>query len=344
MAAQLSRNFSLIICSLGFSLFTSLASLSPAKAQTSMTGVNIAGAEFGGKALPGQYGRDYFYPSAATISHFAAKGMNVIRLPFRWERVQLQLLNALDPNELARIDAVVNTATQLGMMVVLDVHNYAAYYGKPIGSLEVPIGSLAGLWGQLAARYKGNPRVIFGLMNEPKGLSTETWLLAANLAIVAIRLNGASNLILVPGNAWTGAHSWFSNWYGTPNSIAMLGILDPGGNFAYEVHQYLDQDYSGTHALCRTDMAVITALTNFTAWARQNGKRAFLGEFGGGRDTNCLGMLDRMLLFMKQNSDVWRGWTYWAGGPWSPDYFTSVQPVDGIDRPQMTILKKYIAK
>ncbi len=85
-------------------------------------------------------------------------------------------------------------------------------------------------------------------------------------------------------------------------------------------------------------------LTAFTAWARQNGKRAFLGEFGGGTDATCLAALDRMLLFMKQNSDVWRGWTYWAAGPWPATYFTSVQPINGQDRPQMSILRKYIAQ
>jgi endoglucanase len=45
---------------------------------------------------------------------------------------------------------------------------------------------------------------------------------------------------------------------------------------------------------------------------------------------------------MDENSDVWLGWTYWAGGAWwSDDYFASVQPLNGKDRPQMAILEKY---
>ncbi len=50
----------------------------------------------------------------------------------------------------------------------------------------------------------GNPKVIFGLMNEPHDLPTENWLTAANVAIAAIRATGATNLITVPGNAFTG--------------------------------------------------------------------------------------------------------------------------------------------
>ena len=46
--------------------------------------------------------------------------------------------------------------------------------------------------------------------------------------------------------------------------------------------------------------------------------------------------------FMNENSDVWLGWTYWAGGAWWPkDYFTNIQPQGGKDRPQMAVLQKH---
>jgi endoglucanase len=48
---------------------------------------------------------------------------------------------------------------------------------------------------------------------------------------------------------------------------------------------------------------------------------------------------------MAQNRDVWIGWTYWAAGAWWPkDYFTSVQPLNGADRPQMNVLIKHVAR
>src|SRR5574340_971626 len=75
-----------------------------------LTGVNIAGAEFNGKALPGVAGKDYFYPKAATFDHFAAKGMNVIRLPFRWERIQPTLNGELDAAEYRRLADTVHQA------------------------------------------------------------------------------------------------------------------------------------------------------------------------------------------------------------------------------------------
>ena len=129
----------------------------------------------------------------------------------------------------------------------------------------------------------------------------------------------------------------------TPNGEAMLGVTDPANNYAFEVHQYLDKDFSGTNPECRNEQIGAAMLQKFTEWLKTNRKRGFLGEFGGGSDPVCLAALDGMLTHMAQNSDVWLGWTYWAAGFWPPSYFTSVQPVDGVDRAQMSVLLKHVA-
>lgn len=309
-----------------------------------LTGVNIAGAEFNGRKVPGVPNRDYFYPGKATIDYFAAKGMNSIRVPFLWERMQPQLNAELEPAELQRLEDVVRYANRKGLYVVLDLHNYGYYRQKVIGSPETPVTALADAWGRLALRFKGNAKVGFGLMNEPKGLPTETWLAAANAAIGEIRRSGANNTIFVPGNGWTGAHSWLSRSYGTPNADAMLGVVDPANNYVYEVHQYLDSNYSGTHPECRSETVGVDTLKAFTQWARQKKKHGYLGEFGAGADPTCLAALDAMLKFMDENRDVWVGWSYWAAGAWPPSYFTSVQPVDGADRPQMSVLLNHLGR
>ena len=57
-----------------------------ALAQPQLTGVNLAGAEFGEGSLPGTYGQHYTYPTHAEVDYFTGIGMNVFRVPFRWER------------------------------------------------------------------------------------------------------------------------------------------------------------------------------------------------------------------------------------------------------------------
>ncbi|HET9904361.1 MAG TPA: glycoside hydrolase family 5 protein [Xanthobacteraceae bacterium] len=327
---------------LALAAYAALSSSVTSQSRLRLTGVNIAGAEFG-TALPGRPGTDYFYPSPQTIDHFAAKGMNTVRLPFRWERIQPALGAPLEEAEFERLDSAVHRGLAQGMTVLLDVHNYAAYRKQPIGSTAVPVDALADLWGRLAARYKDKPGVVFGLMNEPKGLPTETWLAAANAAIAEIRRRGARNLVLVPGNGWTGAHSWLGGGYGTANAAVMTKISDPAHHFAYEVHQYLDADFSGTHPQCQSETIGAEKLKAFTDWLRQRRRKGFLGEFGAGAGPTCLAALEAMLAFIDRNADVWLGWTYWAAGPWPRDYFTSLQPIDGEDRPQMAILEKHLA-
>ena len=308
------------------------------------TGVNLAGAEFGESSLPGTYNVDYIYPNQTEVDYYRSKGMNIIRLCFRWERLQQATNASLNTTELSRLNTFVSTTTAKGVFVILDPHNYARYYNTNlIGSARAPISAFSNFWWRVASIYQTNDHVIFGLVNEPHDMATETWRDAAQAAINAIRLAGATNLILVPGNAWTGAHSWLQNWYGTPNGTVMINISDPANNFAYEVHQYLDSDSSGTSSTCVSPTIGAERLANFTAWCRANGVRGFLGEFGGSANSGCLVAVSNMLNYIQANTDVWMGWTWWAGGPWWGEYMFTLEPIGGTtDRAQMNVLEPFI--
>lgn len=306
-----------------------------------LRGVNLAGAEFAESNIPGTVGVHYAYPTTAEIEYFVGKGMTTLRIPFLWERLQRAEGAAFDADELARLDAAVTATTSRGAFALIDPHNYARYHGQVIGG-GVPNASFADLWRRLADHYRNNPRVVFGLMNEPNTMPTEQWLAAANAAIASIRATGATNLILVPGNAWTGAHSWTQSWYGTPNGQVMLGVVDPGNNYAFEVHQYLDSDSSGTNPGCVDATVGTRRMQELTAWLRAHGKRAFLGEFGATGDATCVAALRDLLGHLHANSDVYLGWTYWAAGPMWGDYMFTVEPKDGVDRPQMAALRDFL--
>ena len=336
----------LMIVLIGVNLSIGVSALNAAP--LTYTGVTLAGAEFGENNLPGIYNTHYTYPTHGEIDYFTGKGMNTFRIAFRWERIQQAQFAAFDATEAARLDDVVNYATGRGAYILLDPHNYARYFGTIIGQTGVPSSAFADFWTKLANRYKTNPKVIFGLMNEPNTMPTETWRDDANAAIAAIRAAGATNLILVPGNAWTGAHSWLQNWYGTPNGTVMLTISDPLNNYAFEAHQYLDGDSSGTSENCMSATIGAERLTAFTNWLRQNNRRGFLGEFAGGRNSLCYTALDNMLNYVEANNDVWIGWTYWAAGPWWGEYILTLEPtncpLNCTDRPQMAVLIPHFAR
>lgn len=315
-----------------------LAMALPAEAGAAcLRGINLAGAEFGNGR--GVHGTDYVYPSQETIDYFAGKGFNAVRLPFRWERLQPRLGRGFDKAERERLRTTVAALRQAGMTVVLDPHNYAYYGGAQIGSAKVPDSAFADFWRRLAEDYKDDPQVHFGLMNEPHDVTATQWLASANAAIAAIRAMDATNLVLVPGTIWSGAHSWEEERPGGANGTVMLGIEDPADNHAYEVHQYLDADYSGKNETCERAEEAVAALERFTGWLRRHGKRGFLGEFGGSAEPACLDGISRMVAHVSAESDVWVGWAYWAGGDWWPeDEPLNIQPTAEGDRKQLSAL------
>lgn|GEM_PF-448952 len=314
-----------------------------AKPGVPFRGVNLAGAEFG-SALPGAFGKDYTFPTRTEVDYYMGKGMNTFRVGFKWERLQPAQRSAFDGAYFERLDGIVSYATSKGASVILNPHNFARYYGDTVGSSKVPDATFADLWRRLAEKYKGNSKVLFNLVNEPHDINTEQWVGAANAAIGAIRQAGANNLIVVPGNGWTGAHSWNSTYYGTPNSKAMLKITDPKDNIVFEVHQYMDTDSSGSSGNCVSTTVGRERLEGFVKWLRDNKKKGFLGEFAGGNNSTCNTAVKNMLDYVHGASDVMVGWTWWAGGPWWGEYKFTLHPKNGADRPQMALLTPYLKK
>ncbi|SIR03393.1 Cellulase family 5 [Rhizobium sp. RU33A] len=298
-------------------------------------GINLAGAEFGN--LQGVFGEGYIYPSLETVTYFAGKGFNTVRLPFLWERLQPKLNSDFDPAELSRLKETVATIGSFNQTVILDPHNYARYFEKLIGTEEVPVSAFVDFWQRLAKEFEGDRHVVFGLMNEPFDISSTDWRDVANEAIAGIREVGADNLILVPGTSWTGAHSWFGDWYGGANAEVLLSIKDPANNYAFELHQYFDDDFSGTLNNCSRAADAVDAIREVGEWLKETGQRGFLGEFGVPGTPECTAVLTEVVKLLDEDKTSWIGWTYWAAGDWWPETEElNIQPTKNGDRPQLS--------
>ena len=316
-----------------------------AAAPLPLTGVNLAGGEFY-KPRPGVrpvHGRDYAYPTQAEIDYFAGQGMNLFRYQFLWETLQPEVQAPLDEADLARLKRAVSYATSRKLVVLLDPHNYARYYRTNlIGGPVVSFADFADFWQRLAREFKDDSYVWFGLMNEPHDMPTRQWFEAANAAIAGIRKAGARQLILVPGNSWTGAHSWTDENYGGSNAQGILSVKDPLDYWAIEVHQYMDADNSGRHREVVSPTIGSERLKRFVAWCRQNKRQAVLGEFAVPVVLDAENCLDDMLASMERDRDVWLGWTWWAAGSRWGDYMFTLEPKNGQDRPQMAWLRPHL--
>lgn len=333
--------------------------LEPVKYPTGVAyrGINRAGLEYGDYWMQNVDGWDgtqeYFAQPTkkqiqAELDYFKSEGMNVLRLPFSWERLQHTLNGPLTDSYVAFIVNYVEEAENRGMSILLDLHTYARYAtnafaanGKQnttpgswqqhvLGDGTLQYTQLADVWTRLikVKKLQGKSNLIFGLMNEPHHLPKPSgWFAGMQTVINAIRGTGATQLILVPNpwgwqiTNWDWNTNPVDNWdtvpntdattdpMTQPNSLAALTITD--SNFAFDVHQYDSISASADSYKQR--------FQKITDWARANGKRLFITEFGVPSydrleephteiDGNAIrGLLD----FFDQNSSVWLGWTPW---------------------------------
>ncbi|KAI0471535.1 endoglucanase 1 [Xylariaceae sp. FL0804] len=308
------------------------AGLSGASATIHFAGVAESGGEFGvygttGMGLPGTFGVDYQFINESAVAVFVEDShINLFRIAFLLERMcPLEYGLGAKFNEThfdlykQAVDYV--TVTQ-GAYAILDPHNYMRYNdpssqpysGSVIGNTSDPDAATTAqfgeFWGELAGRFKDNDQVIFELMNEPHDMTTELILENNQAAIDQIRAGGAENLIILPGNNFTGGHSWTEGY--DPSSAYMYKFQDPLNNTAIDIHEYLDVDFSGSHSECVSDP--VDYLSNLTAWLKTHELKAFITEFGGDNNTGCDQMLTEMVDYMADN-DEYLGWTAWAAGP-----------------------------
>ncbi len=301
-----------------------------------LSGVNVSGGEFNAGKPGAVYARDYIFPADGEIALVKRLGLKSLRVPFAWERLQPKPLGPLDPAELGRLDDVVKLAARARLTVILDVHNYGTVAGLSLDRPEAPRGALPDLWKRLAGHYGGDPNVVFGLMNEPKDVDVDAWAGIAKATLAAIRSTGAPNVVLVPGTHWDGAHSWLA---GAPhsNADALLPLATGDPRVVFEVHQYFDDNFSGTSPSCGAAAQVPAILARVGVWARVHHVRLFLGEFGVSPKPECVKALDDALAVVEEDREVWYGWTYWTAGAWWGDYPFNIQTPRG-DAPQAAVL------
>jgi endoglucanase len=305
-----------------------------------LVGVNTSGAEFNSSVLPGVINKNYIYPTPDELTFIKDQGATIIRLPIRWERIQRSLKSPLDPSELILIQQTVQSASNRGLCVLIDIHNYATYYADPLTKDPALQDGFVDLWLRLAREFNDPATTVFGLMNEPSKIPVADWASLAKRTLAELRRSNAKNMVFVAGGHWSGVHSWFTEQNGVSTATAFADLKDPLNRVVLEAHQYVNPYYSGTNAECLTPDQFDTMFQKINAWATTNNQRLFLGEFGTSATGNCLLTLDKLLQLT--DNAVWRGWSYWAAGRWWPANYPFVLNTTNVGiSPQWAVLKKY---
>jgi hypothetical protein len=129
-------------------------------------------------------------------------------------------------------------------------------------------------------------------MNEPHDIGNlSAWADTVQAAVTAIRMAGATRqTITLPGTEFTHASAFVEN--GSAGNLSR--VHNPDGTntgLVFEVHQYLDSDGSGTALDCVTDH-VQDAFMPLAQFLVSNGRKALLGEIGGGNTSSVSSVSD----------------------------------------------------
>lgn len=310
-------------------------------------GVNLAGAEFFHKKMDGvgRFNIDYHYPTERELDYWASKNMMLIRMPFKWERLQREVGGELLSEEIDYIRHLLRQADARGMKILLDMHNYGRRnYGgasRIIGDSLQP-SHFGQAWATIARELRDEPGLYgYGLCNEPHDmLDSCPWVEIAQVAIDSIRAVDRRTAIVVAGNTWSSAERWPEINSGLEN------LYDPSENIIYEAHCYFDSDGSGIYRNSYDEEGAyptvgIDRVRPFIDWLQRHGKRGMMGEYGvPGDDPRWLECLDLFLAYLADNGVEG---TYWAAGARWNKYILGVHPENdySTDRPQVKILQKY---
>jgi hypothetical protein len=193
----------------------------------------------------------------------------------------------------AQVDEVVARASDLDVYVILDLHDY-----------QKTKTAHAAFWSDAADRYKNNPAVLFGLLNEPHGIGWEVWRNGDSEGpgmqglVAAVRATGANNIVLAGGGDWGYNLSGILNGYALTETATGNGIV-------YDSHVYPWKSY------IQRDVGNVALV-----------HPVLLGEFGHPGTTTYIGLgpfeahetwVPRMLDWVNTNNLHWTGWCFSPG-------------------------------
>jgi endoglucanase len=240
-------------------------------------GVNVLGYD------PIWQARDQARFQAKHFQLLKAAGFNAVRVNLHaFRHMQAGKEWALRDTWFNTLDWVVQQATEQGLMVILDLHEFNAMGDNPEGNRE----KFLAFWRQLSAHCQKAPdRVVFEILNEPsKKLTPELWNEYWRAALAIIRQTNPTRTVIIGPAFW--------------NSIDHLKELElpqDDRNLIVTVHYYKPMEFTHQGAAWSSHkdksgvawagseaerQAIKDDFAKAVTWAKARNRPIFLGEFG----------------------------------------------------------------
>jgi len=186
-----------------------------------LRGVNFSGSQ--SACLKGHFWGNQ-EGNQATINAMLTWHANVMRLPLNedcWLGLNGLAAAASGANYQSAMGSFVNLAVASGLVVEVDLHYGAGGKAVPVSDDYPALDAdhAPAFWQSVADYFKGNPSVIFNLINEPYGISWPclrdggcmakskhkgSWRVVGTQSVVnTVRATGATNPIIIAGLDWS---------------------------------------------------------------------------------------------------------------------------------------------
>ena len=266
--------------------------------------------------------QDYYFPLIRKA------GFDSVRLPIKWSaHAELSAPYAIDPEFMARIDAVVDQALRAGLAVVINIHHFEEMDKAPLDNRA----RLAGLWRQIATHFRGRSEdVVFEILNEPNTAQTAPlWNETLRLALTEIRASNPTRAVIVGGVNWNNITTLATldlpaedrYLIGTYHYYNPFHFTHQGAEWVEGASDWTDTAWEGNAA----DLAAVRADFDLaTAWGTQNKRPVYMGEFGAYSRAEMDARARWTAAVAREAEQRGFSWAYWefasGFGAWSPGY------------------------
>lgn len=245
-------------------------------------------------------------------------GFQSIRVPIRWNAHALeQPPYTIDPAFFERVDWVLAQAHAQNLNVILNIHHYNELIEDPAGHKD----RFLAIWRQIAEHYYDEPdSVYFELLNEPNGnMNSIAWnqLLAEAIPVVR-ETNPNRTIIIGPGN-WNAFDQLPSlklpeedrNIIVTFHYYLPFHFTHQGAEWAEGADAWLGTTWTGSES----EKGELTRhLDAAAAWAKENNRPLFLGEFGAYSKADMESRARWTAFLAREAEERGISWAYWEFG------------------------------
>ena len=224
-------------------------------------------------------------PSSARFQerHFAeirAGGFDFVRVNLHAFK-HMDAQNRIEARWFERLDWIVREATEAGLSVILDEHDFNAC-AEEVTTCRTRLGAF---WRQVAPRYRDAPKsVILELLNEPHGkLDADTWNALFPEMLAIVRETNPNRTVIVGPTQWNnfGQLPTLRLPAGDRNLLVTFHYYDPF-RFTHQGASWTDlTQLRGVTWGSEADRAQLRAdFAKVAEWSRANDRPILLGEFG----------------------------------------------------------------